>query len=101
MRSDATDAERKLWSILRAGRFEGHKFKRQVPLDGYILDFVCFDAKLIIEADGSQHLESEGDRIRDQHFEKQGCRVPRLWNADVLNNLDGVGQMIATALAGR
>ena len=72
MRGNATEAERRLWSLLRAGRFEGHKFKRQVPLDGYILDFVCFEAKLIIEADGSQHLESVHDEIRDRHFEAAG-----------------------------
>ena len=101
MRTSATEAERKLWSILRAGRFEGHKFKRQVPLDGYILDFVCFEAKLIIEADGAQHLESERDAIRDRHFVEAGYRILRLWNSDILTNIEGVGQMIAAELAGK
>src|SRR3569623_426149 len=98
MRSNATDAERKLWSILRAGRLGGHKFKRQVPLDGYILDFVGFEAKLISEADGAQHLESVHDDVRDRHFEAAGYRTLRLWNADILPNIDGVATMIAGAL---
>ena len=98
MRSNSTDAERRLWSTLRAGRFDGFKFKRQVPVDGYILDFVCFEAKLIIEADGSQHLESERDQTRDQHFAAAGYRILRFWNTDILTNIDGVGRMMAEAL---
>ena len=98
MRGNATEAERRLWSILRGGRFEGCKFKRQVPLDGYILDFVCFEAKLIIEADGSQHMESVRDEMRDRHFEAAGYRTLRLWNSDILAQTDGVATMIAEAL---
>ena len=98
LRGKATDAERKLWSILRAGRLDGRKFKRQVPLDGYILDFVCFEARLIVEADGSQHSESVRDQIRDRHFEAAGYRTLRFWNNDILANPDGVARMIAEAL---
>src|SRR5688500_12207245 len=58
MRADSTKAENVLWQALRNKQLEGLKFKRQVPLDGYILDFVCLAAKLIIEVDGSQHAES-------------------------------------------
>jgi very-short-patch-repair endonuclease len=100
LRSNSTDAERKLWSILRAGRLDGLKFKRQVPLDGYILDFVCFEAKLIIEADGSQHLESERDRRRDAHFAALGYRTLRFWNTHILTGIGGVAAVILDA-AGR
>ncbi|HEY9009393.1 MAG TPA: endonuclease domain-containing protein, partial [Devosia sp.] len=89
MRSRPTDAEQKLWSIVRAGRIAGLKFKRQVPLDGYVLDFVCFERKLIVEADGGQHAESERDRRRDEHFAKSGFKTLRFWNTDILTNPDG------------
>jgi len=61
-------------------------------------DFVCFEAKLIIEADGAQHLESVHDQVRDRHFEAAGYRTLRLWNADILTNIDGVATMIAGTL---
>src|ERR1700750_57709 len=91
LRSTMTDAERKLWSMLRAGQLNGLKFKRQVPLDGYVLDFICYEAKLIIEADGSQHSESKHDAARDAHFAAMGFRTLRLWNTDILTNPVGVG----------
>ena len=100
LRSNATDAERRLWSILRAGRM-GAKFKRQVPLEGYVLDFVAFDAKLIVEVDGGQHAESVSDTRRDLHFAALGYRTLRFWNNDVLSNLDGVHRAINDALRGR
>jgi very-short-patch-repair endonuclease len=100
LRANSTDAERKLWSILHAGRLAGLKFKRQVPLDGYVLDFVCFEAKLIIEADGSQHLESPRDQARDAHFAALGYRTLRFWNTDILTNVGGVATAILDA-AGR
>ena len=84
MRREPTDAERKLWLILRARRFNGFKFRRQVPLGAYIADFVCFDRRLIVEADGSQHAENARDHIRDAWFVAQGFRVRRFWNADIL-----------------
>ena len=59
MRANSTKAENVLWQALRNKQLEGLKFKRQVPLDGYILDFVCFDARLIVEVDGGQHAESQ------------------------------------------
>jgi very-short-patch-repair endonuclease len=97
MRVNPTDAERRLWSILRAGRLDGLKFKRQVPLDGYILDFVCYHAKLIVEADGGQHADTQHDAVRDAHFEAQGYRTMRFWNSDILTNPDGVARMIVEA----
>ena len=90
MRADATKAENLLWQALRAKQLEGLKFRRQVPLDGYILDFVCFEASLIVEVDGGQHSQSADDAVRDRHFERQGFRTLRVWNDEVTRNLDGV-----------
>lgn len=90
MRSVATDAERKIWSPLRDRRLDGFKFRRQVPFGPYILDFVCFDRKLVIEVDGGQHAESRADEVRDARLQAKGFRVVRYWNADVLTNPDGV-----------
>ena len=90
MRRAPTDAERKLWSLVRAGRIDGLKFKRQVPLDGYVLDFVCFEKRLILEADGGQHVGSARDETRDDHFSRSGFVTLRLSNIDILTNPDGV-----------
>ena len=98
MRSEPTDAERALWQLLRAKRFVGYKFKRQVPIDRYIVDFVCFADRLIIEADGSQHAESDYDAERDAYLAGQGFRVLRFWNNDILTNTEGVGEAIWAAL---
>ena len=98
MRSNPTDAERKLWTLLRAHRFDGHKFKRQVPIGPFIVDFVCLRARLIIEADGGQHSESARDVCRDKWFADNDFRVLRVWNNDVLTDLDGVADAILAAL---
>jgi len=90
MRADATKAENLLWQALRNRKLEGLKFRRQVPLDGYILDFVCFEARLIVEVDGGQHSQSARDAVRDPHFESKGFRTLRVWNDEVTGNLDGV-----------
>ena len=87
MRRDPTRAEQALWRILRAGRFEDLKFRRQVPLGGYIADFVCFDPKLIVECDGGAH-GGVADAERDAWFRAQGFRVIRLWNSEVLDDGD-------------
>ncbi|WP_054312010.1 DUF559 domain-containing protein [Mesorhizobium sp. 1M-11] len=101
MRVDATKAENVLWQALRNRQLEGLKFKRQVPLDGYILDFVCFEVRLIVEVDGSQHAESQRDVIRDRHFEGQGFQVLRFWNDEVEQNIDAVCSAILQAAKGR
>jgi very-short-patch-repair endonuclease len=98
LRTNATDAERKLWSFLRAGRLDGLKFKRQVPLEGYVLDFVCFEHKLIVEVDGSQHLDSRRDQFRDAHFKAKGFRTLRVWNGDVLRGAEGIARLILEAV---
>ncbi len=98
IRSEPTDAERALWHLLRAKRFVGYKFKRQVPIDRYIVDFVCFADRLIIEADGSQHAESDYDSERHAYLAGQGFRVLRFWNNDILANTEGVSEAIWAAL---
>ena len=98
MRSAPTEAEDRLWQILRAKRLAGFKFKRQLPIDHYIVDFACPKQRLIIEADGGQHAESGTDARRDAYFRAQGFRVLRFWNNDIFNNEEGVLTSILDAL---
>ncbi len=70
------------------------KFRRQVPLGPWIVDFVSFEHMLIIEADGSQHAENERDQMRDENLQRRGFRILRFWNNDILKNADGVLQQI-------
>jgi very-short-patch-repair endonuclease len=97
LRRDSTDAERKLWNVLRNGQMNGLKFRRQVEIDGYIADFLCPEKRLIIEVDGGQHTP-ERDARRTEFLESQGFRILRFWNNDVLQNLDGVWTAIEAAL---
>ena len=90
MRADSTKAEWLLWQALRRKQLNGLKFKRQVPLDGYILDFVCFEKKLIVEADGWQHEGSAHDAKRDAHFESQGFMTLSFANDEIEEDLDAV-----------
>jgi very-short-patch-repair endonuclease len=92
LRRDQTDAERKLWMILRDRRLEGLKFRRQAPIGPYVADFVCVEAMLVIEVDGSQHAEARAtyDARRTAYLESLGYRISRFWNSDVLKNIDGV-----------
>lgn len=90
LRRNLTDAEKKLWQLLRDRRLEGWKFRRQVPLGPYIVDFYCSKSKLIVEADGGQHADSAGDEIRTRWLNQNGYRVKRYWNNDVLENPEGV-----------
>jgi len=98
MRSHATDAEHRMWQILRAHRFSGYKFRRQVPVEFYIADFICFSERLIIELDGGQHASSSGDEKRDSYLAAQGFRIVRIWNNDVFTNEEGVAELILSAL---
>jgi very-short-patch-repair endonuclease len=93
LRGSMTDAERKLWDLLRARRFVGIKFRRQHPIPPYIADFCCIAAALVIELDGSQHDEST-DRTRTGFLERQGFRVLRFWDHDVLLHTEAVGDAI-------
>ena len=85
LRRNATDAERKLWHLLRDRRLGGIKFRRQHPRGPYTLDFYCAEAALVIEVDGSQHAERvEHDARRTEYLEAEGLQVLRFWNRDVL-----------------
>jgi very-short-patch-repair endonuclease len=98
MRRNATEAERRLWYMLRGHRLQGLKFRRQVPIDGYIVDFVCFEARLIVEADGGQHVDAAGDANRDRHFAAAGFLTLRFWNHDILSDPDIVaGEILRVA----
>ena len=91
LRKSSTVAERLLWRHLRAKQVEGYKFRRQEPIGNYVVDFVCFEKRMIIEVDGSQHqIEKDKDTKRDKWFKEQGFRILRFWNNEVINNTDGV-----------
>jgi len=93
LRSDSTEAEKHLWHVLRAKSL-GFKFRRQAVIGRYIVDFVCFEKKLIVEVDGGGHCASQSDIIRDEWLNEQGFEVLRFWNNDVLADLEGVFQKI-------
>ena len=97
LRKNSTDAERKLWRVLRSRQLNGFKFRQQVEIDGYIVDFLCHSQRLIIEIDGGQHT-AERDGRRTEYLQSQGFRINRFWNDDVLNNLDGIWTIIEEAL---
>ncbi|MEX0316477.1 MAG: endonuclease domain-containing protein [Ruegeria sp.] len=90
LRQDQTEAEKRLWFALRARQFRGLKFRRQVPIGPYIVDFLCAERTLVVEADGGQHADALTDQRRDQWLEGQGFRVLRFSNSDILTNLPGV-----------
>jgi len=101
LRREGTPAERVLWRQLNNKKFNGVKFRRQEPIGNYIVDFVSFEKKLIIEIDGGQHNEDslvDKDSQRTQWLNSQGFRVIRFWNNDVLENLQGVLLQIQTFL---
>ena len=98
LRTNMTDAERRLWAALRGRRLRGFKFRRQHRLGPFIADFVCVEHRLVIEADGGQHAESTGDARRTAWLEARGWRVLRFWNNDVLGNIDGVLMEMQSAL---
>ncbi|MFC3650473.1 endonuclease domain-containing protein [Dyella humi] len=100
LRGNMTDAERLLWCHLRNRLFSGRKFRTQHEIDRYIVDFVCAEAKLIVELDGGQHAEQmEQDAERTRRLETLGYRVLRFWNDDVLTNTDAVLEAILEVLA--
>jgi very-short-patch-repair endonuclease len=99
LRRNLTDSERLLWKSLRAKQLSGSKFRRQEPIGPYIVDFVCYDKRLIVEVDGGQHRADEiQDRKRDDWLNQQGFKVLRFWNNEVLGNIDGVLERIAENL---
>ena len=98
MRHEPTEAERNLWLLLRNRRLVAYKFRRQVPVDHYIADFLCYSARLIVELDGSQHAESTTDATRDAYLHAQSFRLLRIWNNDVLARPDSVLDAVWNAL---
>jgi very-short-patch-repair endonuclease len=104
LRKNSTDAERILWSELRDHRLNGAGFRRQVPIEAYIADFMCHTAKLVIELDGGQHFSDRGeqtDAARSAVIETKRFQVLRFSNHDVMTNRTGVLKTIATAIAAR
>ncbi len=99
LRRNSTEAERVIWSSLRSRQFGNYKFRRQQPIGSFIVDFVCFEKKLIIELDGGQHMEDESyDTKRTKWLEGQGFSVIRFWNNQVLRDVDAVKTKILSAL---
>jgi very-short-patch-repair endonuclease len=98
-RRDQTDAERELWFQLRDRRLEGWKFRRQAPVDRFVVDFICAEARLIVELDGGQHAEhAQADAERTAALKSFGYLVLRFWNNDVLANMTGVLETIVDSL---
>ncbi|MDF1601106.1 DUF559 domain-containing protein [Mesorhizobium sp. YIM 152430] len=94
-------AEAVLWTELKAKKLGGHKFIRQMPCGPYFADFACRNARLIVEVDGSQHVDSNYDRRRDRFMRAEGYAVLRLWNVDVLKHRASVCETILAAVEGR
>jgi very-short-patch-repair endonuclease len=100
LRRAMTDAEARLWYHLRAHRFFGLKFKRQKPLGPYIVDFVCMEHRLVVELDGSQHVEgARYDEARDAWLASQGFKVLRFWNDEALRGTEAVLESIRLAVS--
>ncbi|HIC81777.1 MAG TPA: endonuclease domain-containing protein [Kiloniellaceae bacterium] len=99
LRRNETEAERRLWAALRNRQLAGHKFRRQVPLGRFVVDFACYDEKLVVELDGGQHADhAQEDEARTAWLEARGFRVLRFWNSEVLENMEGVLERIVEVL---
>ena len=94
LRNNLTDAEKYLWYMLRYKNL-GAKFRRQAVIGRYIVDFVCYEKRLIIEVDGGQHADRKIDLVRDNWLKKQGFNILRFWNNEVLGNREVVLDVIA------
>jgi very-short-patch-repair endonuclease len=101
MRREPTDAEAAMWRLLRDRRLSAFKFRRQVPFKNYILDFVCFEKRLVIEIDGSQHLDSQTDLARAAALASEGFETAHYWNNDVLQQPVAVLEDILAKLSAR
>jgi very-short-patch-repair endonuclease len=99
MRHEPTDAEAAMWRLLRDRRLSAYKLRRQVPFKSYIPDFVCFEKRLVIEIDGSQHAESQRDATRDTAPSAEGFVIVRYWNNDVLQQPASVLEDVLAKLA--
>ena len=100
LRRNMTDTEQMLWMSLRYRQLNGFKFRRQVVISHYIADFVCLEAKLVIELDGGQHIDNKNyDHQRTEYLKQQGFQVLRFWNHEVFNQLDVVLEQILNKLS--
>ncbi len=100
LRRDMSSVEGRLWLHLRNRQINGEKFRRQVTIGRYVVDFVCHERRLVVELDGETHLgREEADRARTAVLEAAGFQVIRFWNNDVMGNIEGVVEAIAEALA--
>ncbi len=99
LRRSSTDVERKLWHRIRDKQVEGFRFRRQRPVGRFIVDFICLDARLIVELNGGQHAENVAhDEKRSAFLESLGYRVLRFWNSEVIENIEGVLERLREAL---
>lgn len=99
LRKNMTDAERTLWRHLRLRQFGGNKFRRQQIVGKYIVDFVCFEKRLIVEVDGGHHSDQVGyDSERTLWLQEQGFRVLRFWDNQVLKEIEVVEEKIMETL---
>ena len=101
LRRDVTEAEKRLWHRIRRRKLDGQRFRRQVPLGGYIADFACLASCVIIELDGGQHAEDDNEALdaeRTAWLEREGYLVLRFWNSQVLTEIDSVTETIYNAL---
>lgn len=95
LRNRPTEAEKLLWRHLRAKQLEGLKFRRQQPIDNYVVDFVCFEKRIVIEIDGGQHaIQRDKDIVRDKYLIENEFKILRFWNNEVLQNIEGVLEVI-------
>jgi very-short-patch-repair endonuclease len=102
LRKNSTDSEKRFWSQLRNRRLNGWKFRRQFPIGQYIVDFECYELKLIVEVDGGQHADQEFyDSKRTEFLKWKGYQVIRFWNNEVLGNLEGVLEALTLTLSQR
>jgi very-short-patch-repair endonuclease len=101
LRQADNDAEAVIWSALKAKRLGGHKFVRQFPIGPYFADFLCRKHRLVVEIDGSQHVDKANDQVRDEYMCNAGFSVIRFWSADAIRRRNVVCETILAALDGR
>ena len=100
LRQAMTDAERRVWSVLRQIQLDGLRFRSQFAIGRYIVDFICLEARIVVEVDGGQHnVQSEREAVRDAWLREQGFQVIHVWNNEVFENIEGVAEVIALAAA--
>ena len=100
LRNDKTDAERRFWNMVRNRSVANFRFVRQMPIDNFIVDFVCRERMLVVELDGSQHAESRYDERRTGILNGLGYGVLRFWNSEVVDHRDAVQEVLIETLAG-